>query len=234
VNTANAALAAIPSTSALGKAFSGDVDATFDRILLPATASHSHTVSGNTGPAGTDFHTHSVSLTTTSVSTAVPDYKPAGNGANLTELGFLRCSKDRTYTKMTFITGDSWTALGVTNFYLGVYSLNTSTGGITLVSSTGDIKGSVSSRNTEYTFALGTPVVATKDSVFACGTLQRTSAIQTCNSLCRLVFWPISAPSGVFPATLYAYAPGSTTLPSSVADGSLTKNAGFVPYYALS
>ena len=240
VSTANAALAAVPSLSALSKAFSGDVDATFDRILLPSnsSSSHSHTITGRTAFAGfSENHDHgsgSLATASASVGSGVPDYKPAGNGANLTEIGFVRCSRDRTYTKMTFITGDSWTALGVTAFYLGVYALNTSTGAITLVSSTGDIKSSVSSRNTEYTFTLGTPITATKDSVYGCATLQRTSAVQTCNSLCRLQFWPINAPGGIFPTTLYAYAPGSTTLPASVANGSLTKNDSFVPYYGLS
>lgn len=241
-STANAALAAVPSLSALSKAFSGDVDATFDRILLPAnwSVSHGHTITGNTAnttPAGGSSHNHgngTLDAANTSVGPGVPDYQPAGNTANKTELGYLKCSRDRTYTKMTFNTGNSWTALGVTAFYLGVYSVNLSTGALTLVSSTGDIKASVSSTNTEYTFTLGSSISATKGNVYACGTLQVTSAVQTCNSLCRLSFWPLSGPAGVYPSSLYAYTASSTTLASSHTDASLTKNANFAPYYALS
>jgi hypothetical protein len=251
-------MAGIPTLSALSQAFQGDVDSTFPRINLPASGSisisgstgsdgHTHNITGSTASATAagDPHTHGAgtlsnasnthnhSAGTLAGSLGVPDYKPAGNGANLTELGFLKCSKDRTYTQMTFITGDAVTALGVNAFYLGVYSMNLSSGALTLVSSTGNIRSSVSNTNTEYTFNLGTAVNATKGQVYACGTLQVTSVIQTCNSLCRLSFWPISGP-GSFPTTLYAYAPASSTLLSSISNASLTKNAGFVPYYALS
>ncbi|WP_280442218.1 hypothetical protein [Nocardia brasiliensis] len=235
----------LPSGSALWQAFTRNADATFPRIMLrrhasgvsasgssSSAGSHSHSVNGSsTSSAGS--HSHSVSVSA-SLSFAVPDYQPAGHGANYGELGFIECSKDRTYTRATFITGDSWTLLGIGAMYVELYLMSPSTGDLTLVSQTGDIKSLVSDTNTEYTVNLNSAVAAAKGEIFAVGTRQITSAAQTCNSLCQLTFWPLSAPSGFKPVALYAYTPGSPAPLASAAYSSLTFDNGFVPYYALS
>lgn len=235
----------IPSGSALWQTFTRNADSTFPRIMLRRTASsvtvsgstasagvHSHSVSGSsTSSAGA--HTHALSMSSNLVF-AVPDYQPAGHGANLGELGFIEVSKDRTYTQLSFITGDSWTLLGIQAMYGEVYLMDPSTGNLTLMAQTGNISGSVGSTNTEYTFGLSAAVDAGKGEIFAVGIRQVTSAVQTCNSLCQLSFWPLSAPSGFKPQALYAYSPGATTPPSSIAYSSLHFDNSFVPYYALS
>ncbi len=235
----------IPSGSGLWQAFTRQADATFPRIMLArkasgvtvsassaANGSHSHSVSGSsTSSAGS--HSHSVSASG-SLQYAVPDYEPDGHAANRGELGFIECTKDRTYTRFSFITGDSWTLLGIGAMYLEVYWMDPADGSLERVSQTGDIKGSVSNKNTEYTFTLNTAIDAAKGDIYAAGTRQVTSAAQTCNSLCRLEFWPLTAPAGFRPAALYARTPGASLPPSSIAYASLSFDNSFVPYYALS
>ncbi|MFI6368721.1 hypothetical protein ACIBG0_39070 [Nocardia sp. NPDC050630] len=235
----------LPTGAPLWQTFTREADATFPRIMLARKASgvtvnasaisagsHTHSVSGSsTSSAGSHSHTVSASGT---IQYAVPDYQPAGHGANLTEIGFIECSKDRTYNNFSFITGDSWTLLGIGAFYLAVYKMDPSTGNLSLVAKTNDIKGSVGSTDTEYTFGLNNSIAAKKADIFGLATLQVTSPGQTCNSICQLTFWPLSAPSGFKPAALYAYAGGSSTPLSSIGYSSLTFNSGFVPYYALS
>jgi hypothetical protein len=235
----------LPTGTPLWATFTREADSTFPRIMLARKAS-GVTISASTASAGS--HTHSVSGSTTSsagshnhtVTTsasmqyAVPDYQPAGHSANLTELGFIECSKDRTYNNFSFITGDSWTLLGIGAFYLAVYKMDLSSGNLSLVAQTSDIKSSVSSTNTEYTFGLNNSIAAKKADIFGAATLQVTSPGQTCNSICQLTFWPLTAPAGFKPSALYAYAGGSSTPMSSINYSSLTFNSGFVPYYALS
>ncbi|WP_433592329.1 hypothetical protein [Nocardia sp. CA-145437] len=243
----------IPSGSALWQTFTRDADSTFPRIMLQRRASgvnitgstdssgfHSHSFSGSVSgsscsgtTSSSGSHSHSVNASGT-ITYSTPDYQPAGHGANFGELGFIECTKDRTYTRATFITGDSWTLLGITAMYVEVYLMNPTTGNLTLMSQTGDIKSLVSSTNTEYTVNLNTAVDAAKAEIFAVGTRQVTNATQTCNSLCQLSFWPLSAPVGFKPQALYAYTPGSSVPLPSVTYASLTFNNSFAPYYALS
>ncbi|MEV6555857.1 hypothetical protein AB0M22_09085 [Nocardia sp. NPDC051756] len=235
----------LPTGAPLWATFTREADSTFPRIMLARKASgvnlsattfssgsHTHSVSGSsTSSAGS--HNHSVSGSGT-LQYAVPDYQPAGHGANKTELGFVECSKDRTYNNFSFITGDSWTLLGIQGFYLVVYKMTPGSGLLTKVAQTGDIKAAVGGTNTEYTFGLNNSIVAKKADIFGLATLQVTSVAQTCNSLCQLTFWPLSAPAGFKPAALYATAGSSSSPLSSIAYGSLSFDNGFVPYYALS
>lgn len=208
----------IPSGSGLWQAFTRNADATFPRILLRRAFVDSMSCADSS-------HSHSA---------PVPDYQPDGHGANHTQLGFIECSKDRTYTRLTFGTGDSIVALGIVAMYAVVYLMDSATGNLTLEAQTADIKSVVTDTNREYTVTLPTPVSAGKGEIFAAGILQVTNVGQTCNSLLRLTFWPMTAPSGFKPQALYANTPGSTTPWSSVTYGSLTFAAGYVPYFALS
>jgi hypothetical protein len=220
----------IPTGAPLWATFTREADSTFPRINLREVASST----GSAGGHSCSDSSHSHAGHTHPINYSVPDMEPAGHAANFTELGFISCSKDRTYYNMSFITGNSWTALGVNAFYLVVYKMSPTTGNLTLVSQTGDIKAAVTSINREYTVGLNTAIAAKKADIYAAGTLQVTSSVQTCNSLCALEFWPLTAPSGFKPAALYAYTPGSTTPLSTVSYASLTFANDFAPYYALS
>ncbi|MFI9507583.1 hypothetical protein [Nocardia sp. NPDC052566] len=212
----------IPSGDSLWSTFSRNADSTFPRIMLVPT------VTSTGSSSGSNSHSHSITFD------EPPDYKPAGHGANLCELGFIQCSKDRSYTALTFGTGNSITALGIQAMYATVYKMDPATGTLSLQAQTSDIKASVSSRNTEYTFNFGNSIAAKKSDIFAAGLLQVTVTGQTCKSILALPIWPMAAPPGFRPAALYAYAPASAVPMPSIAYSGLTWNASFVPYYALS
>ncbi|WHU45105.1 alanine-zipper protein [Gordonia sp. L191] len=244
----------IPDGSPLWATFTNDADTTFPRIMLlylpnSTTGSTTVSISGTTGSAtvsstpsthshafsASNPHTHPVSLGRT------PDYQPAGNGSDYTELSYIETSKDRTYTGVTFATGNAWTLLGITALYIGIYSVNTSTGAHTLVSQTGDIHNTADSNGTtlaangQYMFPLNTPIAATKGSIYAIGILQVTSILQSTNSLCALLnLYPLAVPSGFYPQSLHAVSnSGSTTLPTSFTTSTITWEKSLVIYAGL-
>jgi hypothetical protein len=213
----------IPSGTGLWQSFTRDADSTFPRIMLTPTANQT-----GSGGSGDNSHSHSISFNDP------PDYVPAGHGSNFVELAFIECSKDRKYSRITFGTGNAVTAFGINAMYAGAYLMNPTTGDLALMAATGDIKGSVTATNTEYTFNLPAQIDALKSEVWAVGLLQVTQTGQTCKSILAKAIWPMVGPPGFKPAALYGYAPQSTTLPASIAYGSITFNGGFCPYYALS
>lgn len=221
----------IPSGTGLWQTFTRNADATFPRIMLEplpssaasggghscADAAHSH--------AG---HTHDI------VMAAPPDYRPAGNAANKMELGFLECTKDREYSRVTFGTGNNVTLAGITALYACAYLMTPGTGLFTLMAATGNITMSVGDTNTEYTFDLPAALDALKSDIWAVGILQVTSSIQTCKSLLAKPVWQMSAPAGFKPETLYGYAGPYSSPPSTIAYSAITFGDEFVPYFALS
>ncbi|WP_433658012.1 hypothetical protein ACQPW1_39640 [Nocardia sp. CA-128927] len=214
----------IPTGSGLWNTYVRDADPTFPRILLTPTANST----GSAGSSGGGSHSHSITFDDP------PDYQPAGHGANFTELGFLECSKDRKYSRITLGTGNSNTALGIQAMFAMAYLMNKTTGDLTLMAATGDIKDTISATNREYTLALPSSFDALKSEVWAVGVLQVTALGQTCKSLLARSVWPMTPPPGVRPSALYAYAPASTTPLPTIAYSSLTFDARLIPYYALS
>lgn len=194
------------------------------RILLAPRADQTAS-GGGSGSA----HSHSIPYDDP------PDYQPAGGGANTVELGFFSVSKDREYSRLTFGTGNSVTALGISAMYAGAYLMNPNTGALQLMASVaGDIKATVANTNSEYTLTLSTAVEALKSEIWAVGLLQVTGFGQNCKSILATKLWQYAAPAGLRPAALYGTGPASTTLPSTIPYGSITFNPGLCPYYALS
>ncbi|WP_433660806.1 hypothetical protein ACQPW1_00505 [Nocardia sp. CA-128927] len=214
----------IPSGAGLWNAYVRNADPTFPRILLTPTA----TSTGSAGSSGGGSHSHSITFDDP------PDYQPAGHGSNFTELGFIECSKDRAYSRITFGTGNSVTALGINAMYAMVYLMSETTGDLILKAATGDIKDTITATNREYTLTLPSTYAALKSEVWAVGLLQVTGLVQTCKSILARSVWPMTPPPGVRPYALYAYAPASSTPLTSISYSSLTFDAGFIPYYALS
>lgn len=213
----------IPTGRGLWHTFTRDADATFPRIMLEPIAN----TTGSAGASG-GSHSHTIPYNDP------PDYKPAGNAANMMELGFIECTKDRRYSRVTFGTGNSVTLLGITAMYACAYLMAPSTGNLTLMAATGNITTSVGDTNREYTFDLPAAVDALKSEIWAVGLLQVTNSSQTCKSVLAKPVWGMSAPAGFKPSALYAYRGGYTSPPSTIAYSGLTFGTSFVPYYALS
>lgn len=216
----------IPNGGGLWKSFTRDADATFPRILLEPSADRTGSGGSSSGPAS---HTHPISYDDP------PDYQPDGHGANYVELGFLECTRDRSYSRVTFGTGNSVTALGINAMYVGAYLMDDTTGNLSLMAATGDIKAAVADTNREYTFNLPASIAALKSEVWAVGILQVTQSGQTCKSILAKRVWGMVAPPGVRPGALYAIsAGGQTVMPATIPYSSLDFGETRVPYYALS
>lgn len=226
VATGKPSISQIPVGSALWAAINNDEDSTFPRSQLSFGAA-SGTSSG--GSTTANPHTHGLG--------AVPDYKPAGNGNDFLEIGYIRTAKDRSYTTIGFITGNSATWAGINAAYVGVFSVNTTTGALTLLNTataTTDISGSITTTNTEQRFSMGYTINAHQNDVYAVGLLQVTSAIQTCASLMKTTLTDLNPPVVQYPRKNYCYYGSTTTIPSTIAESNLNYSASDkLPFYVL-
>ncbi|WP_109523657.1 MULTISPECIES: hypothetical protein [Nocardia] len=205
-------LSQIPVGSPLWQTILANEDSTFPRSQLTYGAA-SATSSGGSGDSS---HTHRMGAT--------PQYKPAGNGGNTLEIAYISAAKNRTYTEVGFITGDAVTFLGIQKFVIGVFSVNRTTGALTLlnpISAAVDLKGSMTATNTEYRFNLGTVITAAQNDIFGVGLLQVTNAFQTCSSLMCTTLTDLNPPVTMFPRKNYCYFGSTTTIPSTITESSL-------------
>lgn len=219
-------LSQVPIGSPLWQSMGKFEDTTFPRSQL-TFGSASGTSSGG---SGTNSHTHSLRV--------VPDYQPAGHGSSFLELGFIQAQRDRTYTEVGFITGDSITAFGIQAFYIGVYGVSPQTGDITLlnpISAAIDMRGTFGATNTEYRFNLGTSIKAKQGDVFAVGLIQVTGVGQTCSSFLCITQNNIKPAAGqTFPRSSYCWSGGYTAMPASVEEKYLSyADSNKVPFYVL-
>ena len=219
----------IPNGSPLWQAWTYDADTTVPRMSL---VKYANDISGSTAnDSGGGTHNHGAGSLTPSYT--VPDYKPAGHGANDLAIGFIAASKDRVFNNVTFITGNDVTALGIAGFHIGVYRM-AANGNLTLAGQTGNLVGQFGSTRTEYRFALNSGVTATKGEIFGIGLLQVTNVGQTCNSyVVAFNLVDIVAPPNNYPRSLFAEAPGGGALPGSIAHSSLEYKTGFCPWFGL-
>ncbi|WP_329405391.1 hypothetical protein OG563_26375 [Nocardia vinacea] len=205
-------LSQISVGSPLWQSITANEDSTFPRSQLTYGAAGAT----STGGSGDSSHTHRLGAT--------PQYKPAGNGGNTLEIGYISATKDRTYTEIGFITGDAVTFLGISGFYVAVFSVNRTTGALTLlnpISAAMDFKSSMTAINTEYRLNLGTVITAQQGDIFGVGLLQVTNALQTCSSLMCTTLTDLNPPVTMFPRKNYCYYGSTTTIPATIAESSL-------------
>lgn len=202
-------------------------DTTFPRTLL----SYGSASSVASGGGGTSAHSHGLSTP--------PQYQPPGNGSSTLEIAYVRSAKSRAYTQIGFITGTALTALGLSGWFVGLYSVNTTTGNLTLVntvSASTDWSGTVTATSTEYRVSMGQTISANQNDVWAIVTLQYTNALQTCASLMCTTMNNINPPTTQFPRKNFCrdHASSFSSLPSSIVESNLDYGAlTIVPFYAL-
>lgn len=173
-----------------------DEDTTFDRSQLSFGAA-SGTSSGGSGDTS---HSHTLGR--------IPDYQPAGGGSDMMEIAFIRARKTMTYTQVGFATGDSATMFDIQGAFLGVYSMNKTTGLLTLLTpalASADIKGSVTTANKEFRFPMGVTINAQQGDIFAVALCQKTGPLQNCASLLCSTATQITNPNGEYPSKPYGY-----------------------------
>lgn len=205
-----------------------DEDTTFDRSQLTFGAA-SATSSGGQSDGS---HTHSLGR--------IPDYQPAGGGTDMMEIAFIRARKKRTYTQVGFATGDSATMFDIEGARLGVYSMNKTTGQLTLLTpglSNTNIKGSVTTANKEFRFPLGVTIEAQQGDIFAVALCQQTGFLQNCASLLCSTATQITNPNGEFPSKPYGYRDLSSVngvLPTTLNHGDINFGSSTkLPFFVL-
>ncbi|MBF6291790.1 hypothetical protein IU454_07920 [Nocardia farcinica] len=186
-----------------------------EHATVPRTQLIHGTASGTaSGGSGDNAHSHNLNR--------IPDYQPAGNGADWAEIGFIRVQRDADLRYVGFMTGDSQTFFGINAAYLGVYSVDTETGLLTLLTPTlaaTNIKSLVTDVNTETRFDMGLTIEAEQDQVFAVALLQDTSSIQTAASLMCVRITDLNRFEGTkYPRRPYCYAGPSplSALPQTI------------------
>ncbi|MFC9995762.1 hypothetical protein [Nocardia sp. NPDC127526] len=216
----------VPMGSPLWQSMGKGEDTTFPRSLLTFGAA------GATSSAGSGDKSHSHPLRT------VPDYQPAGHGSSFLEMGFIQAQRDRTYTEVGFITGDSITAFGINAFYIGVFGVDPANGNVSLlnpISAAIDMRGSFGATNTEYRFNIGTSIKAKQGDVFGVGLIQVTSVGQTCSSFLCITQNNIKPAAGQpYPRSGYCWSGGYTSMPTFIEEKYLAwQDSNKVPFYVL-
>lgn len=215
-------LVQIPISSPMWLSINPDEISTVPRANL-----HYGSAGSTSAASGTASHSHGLGQ--------IPQYTPGGNGANFMDIGYIRVPNNRAFSNIGWISGGSVTGLGVSGFYAAVYSVNVTTGDLTLLATSPDLSGSVGSTNTEYKFALGSTITASQGAILAGCILQVTNITQTCNSLLCQTITTLTPPSGQYPQRPYAYAGAYSLPPSSITQGTLNYSASNkVPFIALS
>lgn len=218
-------LSQVPVGSPMWQSIIASEESTFPRSQL--TYGAAATTSG--GGSGESSHSHRLGVT--------PQYKPSGNGGRTIEIGYITCTRDRTYTEAGFITGDAVTFLGIEKFHLGVYSVNVTNGELHLLnplSASMDFKGAMGATNTEYRFNLGTVITAKQGDVFAVGTLQVTGAFQTTSSLMATSLTDLNPPGVVFPRKNYGWCGPTDVMHQVIYDQHISyANSDKLPFYVL-
>lgn len=208
-----------------------DEDATFPRAML----THGAASGTNSGGSGDTSHSHGLGQ--------IPQYKPAGNGSDMLEIGYIRATKRKTYRYVGFGTGGAATLAGIEAAYISVFSIDISTGAATELTSTlgdTDIKGSVTTQNKEFRFDMGVDIEAEPGDVFAVCLLQQTSIIQTCaNLLCTTLTDITNGATGQqYPAKNYGYIDRSSSspkIPSSFTHANINYGSSEkIPFFLLS
>ncbi|MGY0497043.1 hypothetical protein ACWZHB_00900 [Nocardia sp. FBN12] len=218
-------LTQIPIGSPMWQSIIASEESTFPRSQLTYGAAGTTSSGGN----GDNSHSHRMGVT--------PQYKPAGNGGRSIEIGYITCTRDRTYTEAGFITGDAVTFLGIEKFHLGVYSVDVANGDLHLlnpISAAMDFKGSMGATNTEYRFNLGTVITAKQGDIFAVATLQVTGAFQTTSSLMATTLTDLNPPGVIFPRKNYGWCGPTDVMHAAIHDQHISyANSDKLPFYVL-
>lgn len=219
----------VPVNSAIWQSMNKAEQGTFPRaniVLVTASVTGSATVSST--PSS---HTHSINQYA-----VVPDYQPSGSGTNYLEIGFIRITKNCTFSNAGFITGNASTFAGITACYIGVFQMNATTGDLTLLN-TGtagsDISSSVTLKNTEHLVSLGMTQTALQDETYAVGLLQITNSFQTAASIMATRTTDLSRDTtSAYPQKQYAYAGTYSAMPTTISQSSLNYSASTkLPFY---
>jgi hypothetical protein len=211
------------SQSVSGLSLSGSSFGSFSGTVSGSSCSGSFSGSiSGTASGGSHNHTLSTTVSSQYPTKAVVDFTP------------IVVDRLCTPQYLKVITGDVsfWGSLfPLTNWLLGLYAYNPTSGNLNLVVNLGDQSGSISSHAQEYAFSLGSLSQVNPGTILFVAQVQNASSSQT-RSIASLPQPGISqAATTTLKASSFTYS--STTLPSSVALSALTNNNSYLPWAAL-
>lgn len=153
------------------------------------------------------------------------------------DVGYIRTLRDREYTQVGFMTAQSGLiGGGPFEAHLCVYKLNQSTGEITRVWWSGDVKSTVASVGSGRVVRLAMPALsASQGDVWGVGLVQRANTTNPSYSIYGIKGPYIGYPSGVWPRSLYSRADVGTTFPPpiSISGSSMAWNDENTPWFFL-
>ncbi|WP_327139340.1 hypothetical protein [Nocardia sp. NBC_01327] len=172
-----------------------------------------------------------VTSSSSSVEDAAPIYTPA---TDVLELGFIRATRDRTYSTVGLITGTGAWGNAPNMFWVYVYRMDPSTGNLTRLWTSGDVEAAITFQGTQFRLSMPTLQVHQGD-VFAVGIQQNAPSIGTaCRPLACLYQAVTDQPPGVYPRNIYQYYNATTSYPApvNIAQSTLT-DGNWIPWFVL-
>ncbi|MBF6063272.1 hypothetical protein IU500_17455 [Nocardia terpenica] len=132
-----------------------------------------------------------------------PFYQPSTGAL---ELGMIRCLRDREYRQVGTIIGPAGWSL-IHDAHLAVYTVDQTTGNLTLYWESGDIKAQLNAASTQYRFDIP-PLHARQGDIYAVGFLANYFGLSG-YQLATLPRWIINQPIGTQPDQPYYWTRGT-------------------------
>ncbi|WP_039823255.1 DUF7257 domain-containing protein [Nocardia testacea] len=148
-------------------------------------------------------------------------------------LGFIRATRNRSYSTVGMITATGDWGLSPTAFMVGVYKMAPGTGNLTKLWDSGDVKSQISASGTQFRLSMPT-ISATQGDVFAVAVLQIAPTVGTAVRplLCVRHAQP-AQPAGIYPRSIFGYVNNADSLPATIAASSVLNDQDFLPWFVL-
>lgn len=153
------------------------------------------------------------------------------------DLGYIRSTRDREYTQIGFMTAKgAIIGAGPLEAWLHLYKMDLTTGLLTLLWNSGNIKSAIQSAGSGKMLRFAMPQVhADQGDVFAVGLVQRANALNPSYAIYGATMPYTEQPAGVHPRGLSSRATVGTTFPSAstIASASQVWTNENTPWFVL-
>lgn len=151
--------------------------------------------------------------------------------------GYIRALRDREYTQIGFMTAKGGiVGSGPFEMWLHLYKMDPTTGTLSLLWNSGNIKSTVQAAGSGKMVRFAMPQIhAAQGDVFAAGIVQRANIINPSYSIYGLTMPYTDQPAGVYPRGLASRSSVGTTFPSpaTIASGSQVWTDENIPWFVL-
>ncbi|MCU1647101.1 MAG: hypothetical protein JWN03_7376 [Nocardia sp.] len=158
-----------------------------------------------------------------------PDYTPR---TRFLELGFIRATRDRSYSTVGMITGRGGWGFDPQSFTVAVFKMDPGNGNLSKIWDSGDVKSQITTSGTQFRLTMPT-IKAKQGDVFVVGVLQISPMPGTSNRPLACVHQSQPAqPAGVFPRNIYGYVKDLDTIPDFIRASDIQQGI-WIPWFVL-